>query len=105
MFCILTGAGVYPQITLNSQLAAAVTIKSANLVLQPGFAHVDNNDGQPTPAWLLPLSIAASSECALLFPIRSEQGTAKDGEYGEIGLSFCFRESQKQERGIGEHSP
>jgi hypothetical protein len=80
------------QITLNSQLAAAVTIKSANLVLQPGFAHVDNYDGQPTPAWLLPLSIAASSECALLFPIRSEQGTAKD-DNGDSKMSSGPRQS------------
>lgn len=57
-----------------------MTIKSANLVLQPGFAHVNNNEGQPTPAWLLPLSVSASSECALLFAIRSEPVTAKDGE-------------------------
>ncbi|KAG0578331.1 hypothetical protein KC19_4G014800 [Ceratodon purpureus] len=68
------------QITLNSQLAAAVTIQSANLLLQPGFAHVNNHEGHPTPAWLLPLSVSASSECALLFAIRSDPVTAKDGD-------------------------
>lgn len=68
------------QITLNSQLAAAVTILSANLLLQPGFAHVNNHEGHPTPAWLLPLSVSASSDCALLFAIRSDSVTGKDGE-------------------------
>jgi hypothetical protein len=58
------------QITLNSQLAAAVTIQSANLLLQPGFAHVNNQEGHPTPAWLL-----------LLFAIRSDSVTSMEGEY------------------------
>jgi hypothetical protein len=69
------------QITLNSQLAAAVTIQSANLILQQGFAHVNNQEGHPTPAWLLPLSVSASSECALLFAIRSDSVTSMEGEY------------------------
>uniref|UniRef100_A0A7I4FIM0 Trafficking protein particle complex subunit 11 domain-containing protein n=1 Tax=Physcomitrium patens TaxID=3218 RepID=A0A7I4FIM0_PHYPA len=68
------------QITLNSQMASAVTIKSANLVLQPGFAHVNNHEGYPTPSWLLPLSVSALSECALLFAIRSDSVTTKDGD-------------------------
>jgi len=92
---ILTGGSII-QITLNSQLAAAVTIKSANLLLQPGFAHVNNHEGQPTPAWLLPLSVSASSECALLFAIRSEPVTAKDGEYERLalfqGVTYCLQE-------------
>lgn len=78
------------QITLNSQMASAVTIKSANLVLQPGFAHVNNHEGYPTPSWLLPLSVSALSECALLFAIRSDSVTTKDGEYEVANLTFFF---------------
>jgi hypothetical protein len=67
------------QITLTSQVAATFTIESAKLELQPGFAHV-NSEGQPTPGWLLPLTISASSECALLFVVRFQAVAPKDGK-------------------------
>lgn len=58
--------------TLKSQVEATLVIMSASLSLQPGFAHIDNNEGHPSPAWLLPLTISATAEGALLFVIRSD---------------------------------
>lgn len=68
------------QITLTSQVAATFTIESAKLELQPGFAHINNSEGQPTPGWLLPLTISASSECALLFVVRFQAVAPEDGK-------------------------
>lgn len=41
---------------------------------------MNNSVGQPTPAWLSPLSISANCEGALLFVVRSDAVPAKDGE-------------------------
>lgn len=57
---------------LKSQVEATLVIMSAGLSLQPGFAHIDNNEGRPSPAWLLPLTFSATAEGALLFVIRSD---------------------------------
>lgn len=57
---------------LKSQVEATLVIMSASLSLQPGFAHIDNNEGRPSPAWLLPLTFSATAEGALLFVIRSD---------------------------------
>lgn len=57
---------------LKSQVEATLVIMSASLSLQPGFAHIDNNEGRPSPAWLLPLTFSATVEGALLFVICSD---------------------------------
>ena len=57
---------------LKSQVEATLVIMSASLSLQLGFAHIDNNEGRPSPAWLLPLTFSATAEGALLFVIRSD---------------------------------
>ena len=53
-------------------MEATLVIMSASLSLQPGFAHIDNNEGRPSPAWLLPLTLSATVEGALLFVICSD---------------------------------
>lgn len=57
---------------MKSQVEATVTIVSARLALQSGFAHVDNSDGRPSPIWLLPLTFSPTAEGALVFVIRSD---------------------------------
>jgi hypothetical protein len=59
-------------VILKSQVEATLVIMSASLSLQPGFAHIDNNEGRPSPAWLLPLTFSATVEGALLFVICSD---------------------------------
>lgn len=71
-------------------MAATLTIESAKLELQSGFAHISNSEGQPTPGWLLPLTISASSECALLFVVQFQPVAPKDGKLKLI-LKYFLR--------------
>jgi hypothetical protein len=67
------------QVTLKSQVEAIVTIVDAKLALQPGFSHVDDPEGRPSPSLLLPLSLSATREGALLFVVRSDLAARKEG--------------------------
>ncbi|CAM6039336.1 unnamed protein product [Sphagnum compactum] len=70
---------LFLQVTLKSQVEAIVTIVDAKLALQPGFSHVDDPEGRPSPSLLLPLSLSATREGALLFVVRSDLAARKEG--------------------------
>ncbi|BBN01122.1 trafficking protein particle complex subunit 10 [Marchantia polymorpha subsp. ruderalis] len=104
------------QVTLISELVASITILDARLELQAGFIHVNGSDGRPSPSWLVPLQLSATSEGALLFVVRSTSPVIKEGSAilsnGPIVDTSKALESQlivqykiSGERRIGAHAP
>eukprot|EP00850_Spirogloea_muscicola_P014903 SM000110S18910 [mRNA] locus=s110:194292:201225:- [translate_table: standard] len=61
------------QVTLKSLVSTPVTITDARLALQAGFVSAEATaEGRPDCAWLLPLTISAGSEGALLYSVQPE---------------------------------
>lgn len=65
------------QVVLRSQLEATVTVTSARLELQSNFfpAQADQSSSSIDTAWLLPLTVHAGSEGALLFTVKPTPAT------------------------------
>eukprot|EP01018_Ginkgo_biloba_P022070 Gb_23994 [translate_table: standard] len=68
------------QVTLFSQVKAALTILDAWLDLQSGFVHVGSINGRPNPSNVLPLAVSPSSRGGLLFTVRLGSNTPEEGE-------------------------
>ncbi|KAH7289351.1 hypothetical protein KP509_31G071500 [Ceratopteris richardii] len=103
---------IFLQVTLISQLNASITIEDAELVLQPGFVHVNGESGRPFPSSILPLVMAPSSESALLFTARYEMSGKRSEEYSnsvqcelEVGSTVVIKYQIVGDRALGAHSP
>lgn len=98
------------QVTLISQLNAAITIIDAQLDLQPGFVHIGGANGNPFPSSILPLVMAPSSESALLFMVCLETSSKQDGNASikgrqNLGSTLNIHYKIMGDRTIGAHSP
>ncbi|KAJ7527532.1 hypothetical protein O6H91_16G059700 [Diphasiastrum complanatum] len=98
------------QVTLVSQLNAAITITDANLDLQDGFVEVKTSEGRADPLFLMPIAMSASAESALLFVIRlqnsiniEDQLVSEDHEKLESAVSVHYKIAGN--RTCGAHPP
>ncbi|CAK9206110.1 unnamed protein product [Sphagnum jensenii] len=96
---------LFLQVTLKSQVEAIVTIVDAKLALQPGFSHVDDPEGRPSPSLLLPLSLSATREGALLFVVRSDLAARKEGNmlFPKSTLNVQYKISGDRRHGAHSH--
>ncbi|WCJ32139.1 hypothetical protein M5689_013579 [Euphorbia peplus] len=92
------------QVTLHSQVKAALTVHDAWLELQDGFVHTGQGDGRPTSSFF-PLVVSPNSRGGILFSICLANIVDEDAKTQQPESILNIRYGISGDRTIGAHPP